>query len=324
MLLTFDKYILVLLLFRNTMIKKIKERKQSITLLIALSLGMFSSISFAQSSASSATLDKIRSTGTIVIGHRSGSIPISYSDEQRKPLGYGVEICNRIAQRVRDSLGMPNLNIQYQEVTPSNRIDLVTSGKIDLECGSTTNNAERRARVDFSIPYYVAGIRILTRADSDIKSFSDLKGKTVTFGKGTTAINIVNKLNKERDMKIKINEAPDFDAALQTVVQKTADAFILDDLLLYGARSKINNPESLVIVGDFLSIEPIAIAMRKNDRIKAIADKELYSLMITGEINNIYRKWFESPIPPKGNVLNIPQSGLLKDIFRMPIDIVGD
>lgn len=306
------------------MITKIKDRKHLTTLVCAIGLTMFSSISSAQSSASSATLDKIRNTGTIVIGHRTGSIPISYSDEQKRPLGYGVEICTRIAQRVRDTLGMSNLSIQYQEVTPSNRIDFVASGKIDLECGSTTNNADRRARVDFSIPYYVAGIRILTRADSDIKSLSDLKGKTVSFGKGTTAIGIVNKLNKERDMKINISESPDFDAALQTVVQKTADAFILDDLLLYGARSKINNPESLVVVGDFLSIEPIAIAMRKNDRIKSIVDKELYSLMLSGEINNIYRKWFESPIPPKGNVLNIPQSGLLKDIFRMPTDVVGD
>lgn len=284
----------------------------------------FSSMAQNQNFSNNATLDKIKNTGTIIIGHRTGSIPISYSDEKKRPYGYGVEICNKIAQRVKESLAMPSINIVYQEVSPSNRIDFVTSGKVDLECGSTTNNAERRARVDFSIPYYVAGIRILTRADTDIKNFSDLKGKTVAFGKGTTAINIINKLNKERDMKITISEAPDFDAALQSVVQKNSDAFILDDLLLYGARSKINNPESLVVVGDFLSIEPIAIVMRKNDKIKTIVDKELYSLMSSGEINTIYSKWFENPIPPKGNILNIPQSGLLKDIFRMPIDVVGD
>lgn len=300
-----------------------KEKKLTIILSsLLVSISSFSSNVLAQSNT--ATLEKIRNTGTIVIGHRTGSIPISYSDERKKPLGYGIEICSRVAQRIKDTLGMPSLNIIYQEVSPSNRIESVVSGKIDLECGSTTNNADRRAKVDFSIPYYVAGIKILTRTDTGIKDLGDLKGKTVSFGKGTTAINIINKLNKERDMKINISEQPDFDTALLNVIQKKSDAFILDDLLLYGARSKVNNPENLVVVGEFLSIEPIAIVMRKNDRIKSIVDKELYSLMTSGEINNIYQKWFENQIPPKGNILNIPQSSLLKDIFRMPIDVVGD
>lgn len=303
---------------------KYLQKKDQFVLISSLLIGFFGVLPNTYAQSSTATFEKIRNTGTLVIGHRTGSIPISYSDERKRPLGYGIDICNRVAQRVKETLGMPNLNVVYQEVSPSNRIDYVINGKIDLECGSTTNNLDRRSKVDFSIPYYVAGVRILTRTDTGIKNLSDLKGKTVAFGKGTTAINIVNKINKERDMKINVSEQPDFDTALLTVIQKKTDAFILDDLLLYGARSKVNNLENLVVVGDFLSIEPLAIVMRKNDKIKTIVDKELYYLMQSGEINNIYQKWFENPIPPKGNILNIPQSPLLKDIFRMPVDVVGD
>ncbi len=270
------------------------------------------------------TLERIKTTGTIIIGYRTGSIPISYVDENKKPIGYGVDICNRVAARVRDRLGMTTINIQYSEVDSSNRIPNLVSGKIDLECGSTTNNADRRKQVDFAIPYYIAGVRMLTRTDTGIKDFADLKGRTAVFAKGTSSVKIVDKLNKERDMKIKIMEEKDFDSSLQAVIAKKADVFILDDLLLYGARSKVANPENLVVVGDFLSIEPNAIMIRKNDKIKAIVDKEIYELMKSGEINNLYAKWFEKPIAPKNNTLGIPKSGLLKDVIRMPLDVVGD
>lgn len=272
------------------------------------------------------TLERIKNTGTILIGNRSGSIPISFTDSSKRPMGYGIEICTRVAQRIRERLGMPTINIQYVEVDSSNRVPYTVSGKVDIECGSTTNNADRRKQVDFSIPYYISGVRILTRSDTGINSLADLKNKTAVFGKGTTSVKIIDQFNKERDMKIKITEAPDFDAATADVINKKADAFILDDLLLYGARSKVPSPaqDNLVVVGDFLSIEPLAIMMRKNDKIKAIVDKELYELMRTGEINNIYSKWFERPIPPNNKSLNIPQSGLLKDVFRMPTDVVGN
>ena len=269
------------------------------------------------------TLDRIKNTGTITIGHRAGSIPISFSDD-KKPLGYGVEICTRVAMRVKERLGLPSINVQYVEVDSSNRIPKLVSGAIDLECGSTTNNADRRKQVDFAIPYYISGVRMMTRIDSGIKEFADLKNKTAVFGMGTTAIKIVDKLNKERDMKIKFLEEKDFDSALAAVINKKADVFILDDLLLYGTRSKVPNPENLIVVGDFLSIEPIAIMVRKNDKIKAIVDKEVYELMKSGKINDLYSKWFEQPIPPKNNTLNIPKSGLLKDVIRSPIDMVGD
>lgn len=269
------------------------------------------------------TLERIKSTGTIIIGHRSGSIPVSYKDAGR-PIGYALDICNKVALRVRDRLAMQSINIEYVEVDSSNRIPNLISGKVDLECGSTTNNADRRKQVDFSIPYYIAGVRILTRKDTGIREVGDLKGKIVAMGKGTSAVKIVERLNKERDLRIQIKEAPDFDAALREVQDKKADAFILDDLLLYGARSQAKNPDDLVVVGDFLSIEPLAVMIRKNDRIKPIVDRVIYEMMSSGELNSLYSKWFEQAIPPKANVLNIPQSGLLKDVFRAPIDQVGD
>ena len=271
------------------------------------------------------TFDKIKNSGKVIIGYRTSSIPISFVDENKKPIGYGVDICLAIAGKIKDKLAMPNLAVEFVEVSGSSRIPLTVAGKVDLECGSTTNNAGRRKEVDFSVPYYMAGIRILAKNNSGIQSLNDLRGKKVSVGDKTSSIPLLEKLSKERDMKISLVVEKDFGGALEAVRSGKADAFVLDDLLLFGERSKISDPQNYAVVGDFLSVEPLAIMLRKDDpKFKTFLDKEMTSMITSGAINTYYKKWFESPIPPKNQNLNIPQSPLLKDVFRMPTSIVGN
>jgi ABC-type amino acid transport substrate-binding protein len=270
------------------------------------------------------TLDKIRSTGKIVIGVRASSIPLSYI-VNKQPIGYGVDICNDIVNTIKTNYNLPNLQTEYVEVTGDNRVPYTVSGKVDLECGSTTNNASRRKDVDFSVTYYISGVRILTKNNSGIHVLNDLRGKRVSLGSGTTSVPLVDKFNKERAMNITKVTEDGFTKAFNDVDTGKADAFVLDDLLLFGERSKSTHPQDFTVTGEFLSVEPLAIMIRKNDpEFKAIVDKEMLKLINTGEINQYYKKWFESPIPPNNQNLNIPQSPLLKDNFRMPSDQVGN
>lgn len=271
------------------------------------------------------TIDKIKATNKIIIGNRPTSVPISYYDNNKKPVGYAIDICLNIVEQLKMTYNLPNLNVQYTEVSGDTRIPYVREGKVDLECGSTTNNAERRKVVDFSIPYYIAGIRILVKNTSNIHNLNDLRGKRISVGQGTTTVDLINKINKDRVMGLTIIPEKDFSTAFNDVVQNRSDAFILDDLLLFGERSKVSNPQDYSVVGEFLSVEPLTIMIRKNDpQFKDFVDKVMLNLINSGQINRLYKKWFESPITPNNQNLNIPQSPLLKDVFRMPTDVVGN
>ncbi len=270
------------------------------------------------------TIDKIRQTGKIVIGHRTSSIPISYYDDGKNPIGYGVDICLGFVDRLKFLLNMPKLETQFLEVTGETRISYVRQGLVDIECGSTTNNMERRQQVDFSIPYYIAGVRMMTK-NPQIASLSDLRGKKIGLTKGTTSVKIMDNINKERVMSFNFVQEKDFTSTFNLLATGQVDAFILDDLLLFGERSKSENPSQFYVLGEFLSIEPLAIMMRKDDpQFKAVLNKYMVDIMSSGLIQQYYNKWFMSPIPPKNQTLNIPPSYLLKDIFRMPVDITGN
>lgn len=296
-------------------------------ILIALTGLLLASQAFCQTSQpyTGDTFDKIKSSGRIVLGYRSGAIPISYVDENKQPIGYGVDICMNIVQKIKEKLSMPDLSVEYLEVNANTRIPMLVEGKIDMECGSTTNNASRRKDVDFTVPYYMAGIRILAKSNSGITSLNDLVGKKVSMGEKTSSIPLVEGLNKERDMHITSVIEKDYTTCLNDVGSGKTDAFILDDLLLFGERSKASNPKDYNVVGDFLSVEPLAIMVRKNDpKFKTFVDKQMISIINSGQIETYYKKWFQSPIPPKNQNLNIPASPLLKDIFRMPTPVVGN
>jgi len=269
------------------------------------------------------TLDRIKQTGKITIAHRESSVPLSYVDANKKPVGYAVDLCLKLADAVKKKLNMPKLEVSYVMVTGATRIPAIVEGKADLECGSTTNNAERRQKVSFTVPHYIAGARYLVRADSKIEDLPNFDGKKLVSTKGTTPLKAVNAANKERLIGITVLEAPDHAAAVAMVESGEADGFAMDDVLLYGLRSERPDPNKLKVVGKFLTIEPLAIMLSKDDpEFKHIIDEEMKRLITTREAYAIYDKWFMKQIPPKNVSLNMPMNYLLKDFWKYPTDQV--
>ncbi|KQU79429.1 MULTISPECIES: amino acid ABC transporter substrate-binding protein [unclassified Rhizobacter] len=268
-------------------------------------------------------LDRIRQTGKILIAHRESSVPFSYLDADKKPVGYAVDLCLKLAEAVRKRLEMKALAPEFVLVTAGNRIQKVVDGQADLECGSTTNNAERRQKVAFTIPHYITGARYMVLADSPIAELPMFEGKKLVSTKGTTPLKEVDRANRERLLRITILEAPEHAKAMQMVLAGEADGFVMDDVLLYGLISSSADPGKLKVVGKFLTIEPLAIMMRKDDpEFKKICDEEMKRLILSREAYAIYDHWFNKPIPPKNLPLNLPMNYLLRDFWKYPSDQV--
>lgn len=271
------------------------------------------------------TLSRIRETQTITIAHREASLPFSYLDANKKPIGYAIDLCLKIADAVRRELKLAQLNIQYLPVTPTTRIPAIVEGKADLECGSTTNNAERRKQVAFTIPHFVAAARMVVRTDSGIKNWSDLRDKRVVTTKGTTTVKLLTDRDKVRTLGLKLVEGRDHAESFGMVEKGQAEAFPMDDVLLFGLRANAPNPNDFVVVGDALSAEPYAIMLRKDDApFKTLVDREMGRIINDGDVYKLYDKWFRHAIPPKGLNMNMPIGHLLRDTFRFPTDKVGD
>lgn len=270
-----------------------------------------------------AVLERIRQAGTIVLAHRESSVPFSYVGPDGQPMGYALDLCAHLAEAVRKQLGLPALARRYVTITPANRIQTVAQGQADLECGSTTNTAERREQVSFTVPHYIAGARYLVRADSRIDKLEDFEGKRIVSIAGTAPMKAIVRANAERLLRITVIEAPDLDAATAMVERKQADGFVMDDVLLYGQRAKSRQPEALQVVGKFLTIDPLAIMLPKGDaEFKKLIDGEMRRLIYSGEARAIYERWFVQPIPPKNESLNLPMNYLLKDFWKYPTDQV--
>jgi glutamate/aspartate transport system substrate-binding protein len=284
-------------------------------------LGVLGQVTMAQTQTP--VLQRIAAGGHLVLAHRESSIPFSYLNGDKKPVGYAMDLCLKIAEAVRKKADTPNMVVDYLQVTSANRIDMVTQGKADLECGSTTNNAERRQKVAFTVPHFITGARMLVRADSHIERLEGLEGKRLVSTKGTTPLKAAIQANQERSLHIQILEAPDHAKAVEMVEKGEADAFVMDDVLLYGLAANRANPAALKVVGAFFTTEPLAIMLPKGDpEFKALVDDEMRRLIYSGEARTIYRKWFMQPIPPKNTSLNMPMSYLLKDFWKYPSDQV--
>ena len=268
-------------------------------------------------------LDRIKQSGKIVIAHRESSIPFSYLDADKKPVGYAIDLCLRVAEVVKKKVGVPNLKVEYLMVTPATRIATVADGKADLECGSTTNNADRRQKVAFTIPHYISGARYMVRADSPIAELPQFEGKKLVSTKGTTPLKAVDQANRERLLRIDMLEAPDHAKAVEMVEKGEADGFAMDDVLLYGLIAGRPDPSKLKVVGKFLTIEPYGIMMSKDDpEFKKLVDDEMRRLITSREAYAMYERWFLKAIPPKNTSLNLPMNYLLKDFWRYPTDQV--
>ncbi len=269
------------------------------------------------------TLDRIRSEGSLVLAHRESSVPFSYLDAQGQPVGYALDICRRLAEAVQQKLGMDKLALRYLQVTPANRIDMIAEGKAHLECGSTTNNAARREKVAFTIPHFITGARLMVKRDSAIDRLDHPALKTVVSTRNTTPLGALRKIDLERFLKLRILEADDHQQAVNMVEKGEADAFAMDDVLLFGLAAGRPDPKALKVVGRFITTEALAIMLPKDDpAFKKIVDDEMRRLIYSGEIHAIYANWFERPIPPKGLPLNLPISYLLREFWKFPSDKV--
>jgi ABC-type amino acid transport substrate-binding protein len=263
---------------------------------------------------SPSTLDKVKASGSISVGYRESSIPFSYLGGDAKPTGFGWEICGKIVDEVKRVTGRSDLAVQTQAVTSQNRIPLMVNGTIDIECGSTTNNSDRAKQVAFAINYFYTGTRFLVKSSSPVKSAADLKGKKVVSTTGTTNFQVLRKLNADQKLDFDLMTAKDHAESALLVQTGRAEAFGMDDILLYGLRASSQKPEDWAVVGEAIQVEPYAIMLRRDDpAFKKLVDDVLIRLIKSGEFETLYSKWFQSPIPPKGINLNAPMGPDLRN-----------
>ncbi|HJU21474.1 MAG TPA: amino acid ABC transporter substrate-binding protein [Casimicrobiaceae bacterium] len=270
---------------------------------------------FAQDkgSSDSDTLRRIKDTGAITIGVREASVPFSFIDAQKQPQGYSIDLCLKIADAVKSELKLSRLDVRFLPVTSSNRIAMVKSGKVDLECGSTTNTRDREKDVAFAYTTFVAGIKMLAKKSSNIESVEDLRGKTVVVTKGTTSETMLKQMNEDRVLKLTILETKDHNDSFAAVADGRAVAFPMDDVLLYGLISKAQKPDDFAVVGRYLSVEPYGIMMRKGDpAFERLVNRTLDDLFQSGEIRRIYARWFST------KELTVPMNQYLKEAFLIP------
>jgi glutamate/aspartate transport system substrate-binding protein len=262
------------------------------------------------------TLKRAKETGAITIGYRESSIPFSYVAGKSDPIGYSIDLCRNIVDDVASTLGT-EVSAKYRMVTSENRIPAVTDGSVDLECGSTTANFERKKRVAFSPIFFVAGTKLLVARDSGIESYRDLKGKTVVVTAGTTNEAAVRAISDKQQLGIKFLVGPDHAASFAMVQAGKADAFATDDVLLYGLIATTHTGDRYHVVGDYLSYDPYGLMFRKDDSEFAdLVDQTFTRLAQSRELVQLYNRWFQQRLPT-GDTLDLPISPQLEEIFRV-------
>lgn len=284
--------------------------------LAALSIALLASSSaFAQAGD---TLAKVKASGVITMGVRDSSGALSYTLGDGKYTGYHVEICNRIIANVEKAVGR-KLEVKYQSVTSQNRIPLVQNGTVDIECGSTTNNATRLKDVSFLPTTFVEEVRIAVKANSGITSIAQLNGKNVATTTGTTSVQTLRKNERATGVDFKEVFGKDHSDSFLLLETGRADAFVMDGAILAGNIATAKNPADFKIVGEVLSVEPIAIMVRKDDAaFKKIGDDTVKDLMKSGEISKLWDKWFMQPIPPKNTKVGYAASESTKAAWATP------
>jgi glutamate/aspartate transport system substrate-binding protein len=281
----------------------------------------FAAAALVSAGAHADTLAKIKESGSVTMGVRESSGALSYTLGDGKYAGFHVELCQRVLADVQKSLGLAKLDIKYQAVTSQNRIPLVQNGTVDIECGSTTNNATRQKDVSFAVTTYVEEVRIAVKANSGITSIAQLNGKNVATTTGTTSVQHLRRHERGAGVDFKEVFGKDHADSFLLLESGRADAFVMDGQILAGNIAKAKNPADFKIVGEVLSVEPIAIMIRKDDpKFKAAVDGSLTALMRSGEIAKIYDKWFLQPIPPSNTRVGLAVSDATKAAWASPND----
>ncbi len=275
----------------------------------------------ASSALASPTLRKIQDTGVLVLGHRVASPPFSYLNPQLQPIGYSVDICERIADAVRRRLGLAELELKRVAVTSATRMPMVANGSLDLECGITTNTLERQKTQAFSMTTFVAQTRLLSKRWQPVRNLADLRGKPVASTMATTSIQFLHQANIKEGLGLRILVGQDDRDSFRLLETDRAVAYAMDDVLLRSFVLESKRPADYLISDEAFSLEPYAIGLPAADPIfKALVDEVIEGLYSSGEIQAIYAKWFQSPIPPKGRNLQLPMSEAFKRVIAKPID----
>ena len=286
--------------------------------LLAVSALLATSAVMAQASD---TLKKIKDTGAVTMGVRESSGSLSYTLGGGKFAGYHVEICERVLGDVQKQLGLAKLDIKYQPVTSQNRIPLVQNGTVDIECGSTTNNATRQKDVSFAVTTFVEEVRIAVKANSGITGIGQLNGKKVATTTGTTSVQTLRKHERATGVNFEEVFGKDHADSFLLLESGRADAFVMDGAILAGNIAKAKNPADFKIVGEVLSVEPIAIMFRKDDpAFKKAVDDSIIAMMKSGDIAKIWNKWFEQPIPPSNTKVGMAPNDNTKAAWANPND----
>lgn len=272
-------------------------------------------------SAHANTLDKIKSSSTVTMGVRESSGALSYTIGDGKYAGYHVEICQKVLGDLQKQLKLKSLNINYQPVTSQNRLPLVANGTVDIECGSTTNNATRQKDVAFAVTTYVEEVRIAVKANSGITSLNQLNGKKVATTTGTTSVQLLRKHEKATGVNFDEVFGKDHADSFLLLESGRADAFVMDGSILAGNIANSKNPGDFKIVGEVIAVEPIAIMIRKDDPdFKKSVDDSIKKMMKDGTLAKLWDKWFLQPIPPKGNKVGLALSASTKEAWANPND----
>ena len=293
---------------------------------LLLAAGLLTTAASAQSGGSeglSSTLAAIKGSHVVHLGYRESSPPFSFLDPSNRPIGYSLELCEAVVDEIGAEVDEPNLKIEYVKVTSDDRIQAVVQNKIDLECGSTTANAERGKQVAFSPLMFVAGTKLMVPKASQVTSAADLKGKTVVVTKGTTNEQAMHAVDKKLNLGLNIVVAPDHEQSYQMLADGKADAFATDDILLYGLIARHKSQDKFHVTGDYLSYDPYGIMFRKGEpQLTAVVERAFRKLGSNHDLIPLYNKWFLSRLPT-GERLNVAMSPQLEDAFKVLDDSEG-
>ena len=267
--------------------------------------------------ALSGTLKKVKDTGTITLGYRESSLPFSYLNKRQQPIGYSIDLCREIVEDVSTELDGIEIKTAFAPVTPANRLQKVVSGEIDLECGSTTGNVQRRKEVAFSPIFFIAGTKLMVPRSSPVRSYRDLAGKTAVVTPGTTNEAALRALVDKQKLAVTVITASDHAQSLEALASGKADAFATDDVLLYGFIATANAARDMHVVGEYLSYDPYGLVYRRNDpAFAAVVEATFARMAAERRLTELYNKWFLRRLPT-GETLNLPMSPQLEEVFRM-------
>lgn len=292
---------------------------------LAAATGAASAVRPAQAEELTGTLKKIADSNVIVLGYRESSVPLSYLDDNQNVIGYSHDIALRIVEAIKKQLNRPKLDVKQIPINGQNRIPLMQNGTIDLECGGTTNNRERRQQVDFSDTIEITETLLLTKKTSGIHDLADLAGKSVVVTAGTTSERYLRQYVAEKNLNVNLISARDHSQSFLMVQSDRAGAFFMDSDVLAALLAKARDADQYIVTGQPQTTEPLACMLRRDDpQFKALVDRTVAAIETSGEAERLYNRWFDAPIPPNGVNLHIPLSQKMKELFAHPNDQSAD